>query len=100
MLGRANHIWRASYPHEFYGGSYKTMDPHTHFDQSLGLIMSTAIASHLLRVHKQIRTIRTTCTNFDDDSFWRDFVPWDKMNYNQKVHASLLPSQKIELTVC
>ena len=23
MLGRANHIWRASHPHEFYGESYK-----------------------------------------------------------------------------
>ena len=49
MLGRANHVWRASHPHEFYEGSYKSMDPYTHFDQSLGLVISIAIASHLLR---------------------------------------------------
>ena len=59
ILGRANHVWRASHSHKFYGGSYKAMDPRTHFDQSLGLIMSTAISSHLLRVHKRKCTTRT-----------------------------------------
>ena len=45
------------------------MDPRTHFDQSLGLlVMSTAIASHLLRMHKRIRTVRTTRTNLNDDT--------------------------------
>ena len=51
-----------------YGGSYKSMDPRTHFDQSLGLVMSTAIVSHLLRVHKQIRTTSTTRASLDDDT--------------------------------
>ena len=36
ILGRANHIWTATHPHEFYGEFYKSMDPRTYFDQSLG----------------------------------------------------------------
>ena len=44
------------------------MDPHTHFDQSLGLVMSTAIASHSLRVHKRIRTTLTVRTSLDDNT--------------------------------
>ena len=67
-LGRANYVWRTSHPHEFYGGSYKSMDLRTHFDQSLGLVMSTAISSHLLRAHKRIRTARTVRTSLDDDT--------------------------------
>ena len=44
------------------------MDQRTHFEQSLGLVMSTGIASHMLRVHKQIRTTRTPCASLDDDT--------------------------------
>ena len=44
------------------------MDPRTHVDQSLGLFMSTVIASRLLRVHKRIRTTRTVRTSPDDDT--------------------------------
>jgi hypothetical protein len=68
MLGRANFIWRTAHPQEFYGGSYKARDPRTHFDQSLGLIMSTSIASHLLRAHKRVRTLQPTRINPDDDT--------------------------------
>ena len=68
MLGRANFIWRTTHPQEFFGGSYKAMDPRTHFDQSFGLIMSTSIASHLLRAHKRVRTLQPIRTNPDDDT--------------------------------
>ena len=69
MLGIANHIWRATHPHKLYGaGSYKQMVRRTHFDQSLGLVMSTAIVSHLLRARKRTCTVSTICTNFDDDT--------------------------------
>ena len=44
------------------------MGPHTHFDQSLGLVMSTAIVSHLLRVHKRIPTTRTVHISPNDDT--------------------------------
>ena len=33
----------------FYRGSYQAMDPLAHFDQQLGLIISTSVSSHLLR---------------------------------------------------
>ena len=68
MLGRANYIWRTTHPQEFYGGSYKAMDPRTHFDQTLGLIMSTSITSHLLRAHKRVRTLQPTRMTPDDDT--------------------------------
>ena len=51
ILDRANKIWRQEHPDSFYGGSYKATDPKTHFDQQLGLVISTAISSHLLRAH-------------------------------------------------
>ena len=41
MLGRANFvIWQTTHPKEFFGGSYKAMNPHTHYNQSFGLIMT------------------------------------------------------------
>ena len=43
------------------------MDPRAHFGQSLGLLMSTAIARHLLRVHKRIHTTHTVRTSLNDD---------------------------------
>jgi hypothetical protein len=48
VLKRANEIWRTEHPDTYYGNSYKAMDPRTYFDQELGLIISTAISSHLL----------------------------------------------------
>lgn len=51
LLLRANTIWREKHPEIPYSGSYKAMDPRVHFDQKLGLLISTAISSHLLRAH-------------------------------------------------
>ena len=53
VLKRANDIWHEQHPSEFYGGSYKTMDPWTYFDQKLGLIISSALSSHLLLAHSK-----------------------------------------------
>ena len=47
---------------------YKAMDARTYFDQSFVLIVSTSIASHLLRAHNRIRAVQSTRTNFDDDT--------------------------------
>ena len=44
------------------------MDPRTHFDQTLGLIMSTSIAPHLLRAHKRVRTLQPTRMTLDSDT--------------------------------
>ena len=58
VLKRANDIWRCTNPDSSYSGSYKAMDPLTHYNQQMGLIISTSISSHLLRAHekKQIQT--------------------------------------------
>src|SRR5210317_750893 len=53
VLKRANDIWKAEHPDTFYGNSYKAMNPWTYFDQELGLVISTAISSHLLRAHNK-----------------------------------------------
>ena len=45
MLGRANYIWRMNHPRESFGGFYEAMITRTHFDQSLGLVVSTSICS-------------------------------------------------------
>ena len=68
MLGRANYIWRTKHPKEFYGGSYKAMNPRTHFDQSFRLVISTSIASHLLKAHKRVCTLQPTRINPDEDT--------------------------------
>ena len=74
ILGRANQLWRRDHPRESYGGSYKAIDPKLHFDQELGLIMSTAIASHLLRARNKISALKPTFqtvnsrTNYNTDS--------------------------------
>ena len=66
ILRRANVIWRSEHPESFYGGSYKCMDPWTHFDQQLGLVISTAISSHLLRAHNRMTSRRPMeCTGAD-----------------------------------
>ncbi len=53
VLKRANDIWHEHHPYEFYGGSYKAMDPWTYFDQKLGLVISSAFSSHLLLAHSK-----------------------------------------------
>ena len=65
MLGRANFIWRITCAHGFFGGSYKATNPRTHFDQSFGLAMLTSIASHLLRAHNRVHTLRSSRSNPD-----------------------------------
>ena len=56
VLPRANAIWRKECPDEFYGYSYKAMDPMTWFEQQLGLVMSKAISNQIIRAHKQVKT--------------------------------------------
>ena len=74
ILGRANQLWRRDHPREFYGGLHKVMDPKSCFDQELGLVMSTAIASHLLRAHGKNIALKPTLqtdisrTDYDTDS--------------------------------
>jgi hypothetical protein len=56
VLPRANEIWRKEHPEEFYGHSYKAMDPTTYATQQLGLITSTALSNHILRAHKKVKS--------------------------------------------
>ena len=55
VLPRANAIWRRECPDEFYGYSYKAMDPTTWAEQQLGLVMSRAISNQIIRAHKQVK---------------------------------------------
>ena len=56
VLPRANEIWRKEHPEEFYGHSYKAMDPTTFTTQQLGLITSTALSNQILRAHKKVKS--------------------------------------------
>ena len=56
ILPHANKLWRLDHPGEFYGFSYKAMDPMTYAKQQLGLISSTAVANPILRTHQKIKS--------------------------------------------
>ncbi len=56
IIPRANKIWRSEHIDEFYGYSYKAMDPGTYTTQRLGLITSTATSNHLLRAYQSATT--------------------------------------------
>ena len=89
VLKRANDIWHEQHPYEFYGGSYKAMDPWTYFDQKLGLIISSALSSHLLLAHsknkskqpKECACEETPCPaqfpHPDDDDIFYDAIDED-----------------------
>ena len=67
ILTRANAIWNQQHPNTFYGDSYHTMNPASHFEQNLGLIISTAISSHLLRAHNKLRYSKpVSCMDNED----------------------------------
>ena len=55
ILPRANAVWRRECPDEFYGYSYKAIDPTTWAEQQLGLVMSRAISNQILRAHKRVK---------------------------------------------
>ena len=55
VLHRANEIWR-KHENQFYGHSYKAIDPLTYAEQQLGLITTTAIANHILRAHNDVKS--------------------------------------------
>ena len=56
VLPRANEIWRKEHEGGFFGHSYKAMDPLTYAEQQLGLITTTAIANHILRAHRVVKS--------------------------------------------
>ena len=74
LLPRANALWRASHPDISYSGSYQAMDPWTHFDQQLGLVISTAVSSHLLRAHFKNDSTPHICPGACD-CFCCEFTP-------------------------
>ena len=53
VLKRANDLWRHEHPDTSYSGSYRAMTPESWFDHELGLITSSAIASHILRAYNK-----------------------------------------------
>ena len=64
LLPRADKIWRATHPTSPYSGSHHATSPSRHFDQELGLVISTAISSHLLRAYDKnakLRPLECTC---------------------------------------
>ena len=56
VLQRADDLWRHAHPNTSYSGSYHALSPSRWFDHELGLITTTAIASHLIRAHNKNRT--------------------------------------------
>jgi hypothetical protein len=56
VLERADKIWRRDNPSLHYGGSYRAMTPSVYFDQQFGLVISSAISSHLIRAHNKNKT--------------------------------------------
>ena len=50
------------------------MDPQTHFDQSLGLAMSTSIGSHLLRTHNRASRLKSVNHCTDDGTAFTSSV--------------------------
>ena len=56
ILKRANEIWRTKHSEEFYGFSYKAMDPLSYAEQQLGLITITAIANHIQRAYRKVKS--------------------------------------------
>ena len=56
ILVRANDIWRTQHPDEFYGYSYRAMDPRTYAQQQLGLILTTAFSNQILRAHGKAKS--------------------------------------------
>ena len=64
LLPRADSIWRATHPSQPYGGSHHAACPSHYFDQELGLVISTAISSHLLRAYgrnSKLRPLECVC---------------------------------------
>ena len=57
ILERAKKLWKEENPDKAYGGSYHAMDPRTHFQQKLGLVISTSISSHLLCAYSKIYSV-------------------------------------------
>ena len=53
ILEKADKIWRKENPNLHYGGSYRAMTPSVYFDQQLGLTISTAISSHIIRAYNK-----------------------------------------------
>ena len=49
ILQRANDLWRFKRPGEFFGGSYKAMNPKTYVNQQFGRLVCVANGSHINR---------------------------------------------------
>ena len=56
LLERADEIWRGENPDTSYSESYLAMTPTKYYEQQIGLVISTAVSSHLLRAHNKNRT--------------------------------------------
>ena len=64
VLQRAN---VSENPDTCYGTSYKAMDPMRYFQQQLGLVISKAISSHLIRAHNKNKSKRPLECKCDTD---------------------------------
>jgi hypothetical protein len=53
VLERADNLWRKENPNLFYGDSYRAMTPTIYFEQQLGLVISSAVSSHIIRAHNK-----------------------------------------------
>ena len=66
VLGVADQIWRRQNPETMYGRHYTAVDPSAHFEQQFGLVISKAIASHILYAYGRTRKRPVRCSCPDD----------------------------------
>ena len=79
-LKRADELWRESNPDTPFGDSYRAMTPSKHFEQQFGLVISTAVSSHLLRTNNLNRSKLPPQCYADKSCKCREDDPFDLLD--------------------
>src|SRR6056300_927183 len=100
VLKRASDIWRNTRPGEFFGGSYRAMDPTSWANQQFGLITCVAHGNHMLRAIQKIREpiglndrLRELAYDLDSD-YVLDTVGYQRLVGRRDAHRTR-PSQRV-----
>ena len=96
ILPRANHVWRLTNTTTSYGGTYKAMDPQSHFNQDFDLVMLTAVSSHLLRTYNKIGNLKSTPCNENKNCR----CDHDNSDYVCGASGSVEPPQALSFVIC
>ena len=93
-LIKANDMWRHSNPDDYYGFSYKAMDPKTYAEQQLGQIFQLAASNHILRAYKKVKPkpINVPENTLPMLCHYIDVAPSDSQSINSTVGNSMTGS--------